>query len=265
MPTVTFVAAANPVKYMGAGAAFVRCDDILDTDKIEELLENGCDFIEGKLINRKSRRQIKAVTAVHMLGNPANMEKLMEIKERYNLKVVEDSTEGFGSCYLDGKCKDEHCGAIGDIGVYFYDANKIITTSCGAMAASNSQELLGKVAFLVVQAKTDQLYLIHDDIGYNYRMIDIHAAFGTDQIDRLESLIETKIRNYKPIQRNHRGIEGLTLLPFRDDIRTTHWFYSVIVDRDELPKKLNDENTQTRPLWSLIHRQSPILTTQITE
>ena len=153
--------------------------------------------------------------------------------------------------------------------MYFYDANKIITTGCGAMAVSNSQELLGKVAFLVVQAKTDQLYLIHDDIGYNYRMMDIHAAFRTDQIDRLESLIETKIRNYNVYKETIESIEGLTLLPFRDDTRSNHWFYSVIldkdkygIDRDELPKKLNDENIQTRLLWSLIHKQKPYLNNQ---
>lgn len=271
VPTVTFIAAVNPVKYMGAEPVFMDCDDTLDMDmdKLEEFLENECDFIEGKVINKKSKRQIKAIIIVHVFGNPADIEKLIKIKEKYSLKVIEDSTEALGSYYLDGKYKDKYCGTIGDIGVYSFNANKIITTGGGGMVVSNNQELLDKVAFLAVQAKTDPLYFIHDEIGYNYRMTNIQAAFGTDQIDRLESFIETKIRNYNLYREAIENIEGLTLLPFRDDTRSNHWFYSVIVDkdkygidRDELLRKLNDENIQTRPLWSLIHKQKPYLNNQ---
>lgn len=268
VPTVTFIAAVNPVKYMGAEPIFMDCDDTLDMDmdKLEEFLENECDFIDGKIINKKTKRQIKAITIVHVFGNPANMEKLMRIKEKYNLKVIEDSTEALGSYYLEGKYKGKYCGTIGDIGVYSFNANKIITTGGGGMVVSNNQELLDKVAYLAVQAKTDPLYFVHDEVGYNYRMTNIQAAFGTDQIDKLESFIETKIRNYNLYKKGIENIEGLTLLPFREDTRSNHWFYSVIVDkdkygidRDELLRKLNNDNIQTRPLWSLIHKQKPYL------
>ncbi len=271
VPTVTFIAAVNPVKYMGAEPIFMDCDDTLDMDmnKLEEFLENECDLIDGKVINKKTKRQIKAIVIVHVFGNPANMEKLIRIKEKYNLKVIEDSTEALGSYYLEGKYKGKYCGTIGDIGVYSFNANKIITTGGGGMVVSNNQELLDKVAYLAVQAKTDPLYFIHDEIGYNYRMTNIQAAFGTDQIDRLESFIETKIRNYNLYKGAIEDIEGLTLLPFREDTRSNHWFYSVIVDkdkygidRDELLRKLNNDSIQTRPLWSLIHKQKPYLNNQ---
>ncbi len=271
VPTVTFIAAVNPVKYMGAEPIFMDCDDTLDMDmnKLEEFLENECDYIGGKVINKKSKKQIKAIVIVHVFGNPADMEKLMRIKEKYNLKVIEDSTEALGSYYLEGKYKGKYCGTIGDIGVYSFNANKIITTGGGGMIVSNNQELLDKVAYLAVQAKTDPLYFVHDEIGYNYRMTNIQAAFGTDQIDRLESFIETKIRNYNLYKKAIENIEGLTLLPFREDTRSNHWFYSVIVDkdkygidRDELLRKLNNDNIQTRPLWSLIHKQKPYLNNQ---
>lgn len=271
VPTVTFIAAVNPVKYMGAEPVFMDCDDTLnmDMDKLEEFLENECEFIDGKVINKKTKRQIKAIVVVHVFGNPANMEKLMDIKEKYNLKVVEDATEALGSYYLEGKYAGKHCGTIGDIGVYSFNANKIITTGGGGMVVSKNQELLDKVAFLGVQAKTDPLYFIHDEIGYNYRMTNIQAAFGTDQIDRLEGFIETKIKNYNLYKEVINKINGLTLLPFRADTRSNHWFYSVIVDkerygldRDELLRKLNDNNIQTRPLWGLIHKQKPYLTNQ---
>jgi aminotransferase in exopolysaccharide biosynthesis len=271
VPTLTFIAAVNPVKYMGAEPIFMDCDDTLnmDMDKLEEFLENECDYIGGKVINKKTKRQIKAIVVVHVFGNPANMEKLMKIKEKYNLKVIEDSTEALGSYYLEGKYAGKYCGTIGDIGVYSFNANKIITTGGGGMVVSNNQELLDKVAFLGVQAKTDSLYFVHDEIGYNYRMTNIQAAFGTDQIDRLEGFIETKIRNYNLYKKAIEDIEGLTLLPFRSDARANNWFYSVIVDkdkygmdRDELLRKLNDENIQTRPLWRLIHKQKPYLNSQ---
>lgn len=271
VPTVTFIAAVNPVKYMSAEPIFMDCDDTLnmDTDKLEEFLENECDYIDGKVINKKTSKQIKAIVVVHVFGNPADMERLMKIREKYNLKVIEDSTEALGSYYLGGEYKGKYCGTIGDIGVYSFNANKIITTGGGGMVVSNDQELLDEVAFLGVQAKTNSLYFIHDEIGYNYRMTNIQAAFGTDQIDRLEEFIETKIKNYNIYKKVLENIDGLTLLPFRQDTRSNHWFYSILVDeekygigRDELLQKLNEENIQARPLWRLIHKQKPYVGSQ---
>lgn len=268
VPTLTFIAAVNPVRYMGAEPVFMDCDDTLgiDVDKLEEFLENECFFSDGKVVNKKTNKVIKAIVAVHVFGNPLNIERLVEIKEKYNLKLVEDATEALGSFYLEGKYKGKSCGTIGDIGVYSFNANKIITTGGGGMVVSNNKQLLDKVAFFGVQAKTDPLYFIHDEVGYNYRMTNIQAAFGTDQIDRLEGFIETKIRNYNLYKEAIEKIDGLTLLPFKADTRSNYWFYSVIVDkdkygidRDDLLKKLNNDNIQTRPLWGLIHKQKPYL------
>jgi aminotransferase in exopolysaccharide biosynthesis len=271
VPTVTFIAAVNPVKYMGAEPVFMDCDDTLnmDMDKLEEFLENECYFKDGKVINKKTNRIIKAIIVVHVFGNPANMEKLMGIKEKYNLKVIEDATEALGSYYLEGKYAGKFCGTIGDIGVYSFNANKIITTGGGGMVVSHNKELLDEVEFLSTQAKTDPLYFIHDEIGYNYRMTNIQAAFGVSQMDKLEQFIETKIRNYNLYKEALENIKGLTLLPFRPDTRANHWFYSVIVnkekygiDRDELLRKLNESNIQTRPLWRLVHKQKPYANSQ---
>lgn len=271
VPTLTFIAAVNPVRYVGAEPIFMDCDDTLnmDMDKLEEFLENECSYIDGKVINNKTKKQIKAMIVVHVFGNPVNMEKLMEIKEKYNLKLIEDSTEALGSYYTEGKYEGRYCGTIGDVGVYSFNANKIITTGGGGMVVSNNKDILDEIAFLSVQAKTDPLYFIHDEVGYNYRMTNIQAAFGTDQMDRLDSFIETKIKNYNLYKKAIENIEGLTLLPFRQDTRSNHWFYSIIVDkekygmdREELLMRLNNENIQTRPLWGLIHKQKPYLKNQ---
>lgn len=271
VPTLTFIAAVNPVRYLGAEPIFMDCDDTLnmDMDKLEEFLGKECHHIEGKVINKQTGKVIKAIIIVHVFGNPANMERLMEIKEKYNLKVLEDATEALGSYYLEGKYANKHCGTIGDIGVYSFNANKIITTGGGGMVVSHNRELLDKVQFLSVQAKTDPLYFIHDEIGYNYRMTNIQAAFGTDQIDRLEGFIQTKRKNYNLYKQAINKISGLSLLPFRLDTRANHWFYSVLVDRekygidrDALLVKLNESNIQTRPLWRLVHKQKPYINNQ---
>ena len=271
VPTVTFIAAVNPVRYLGAEPIFMDCDDTLNMDmnKLEEYLQNECIFTNGKVVNKRTNKVIKAIIAVHVFGNPINIEKLMDIKEKYNLKLIEDATEALGSYYLDGKYANKHCGTIGDVGVYSFNANKIITTGGGGMVVSSNKDLLDEISFLSVQAKTDPLYFIHDEVGFNYRMTNIQAAFGTNQIDKLEDFIKVKIKNYNLYKEAIREVEGLILLPFRIDTRANHWFYSVLVDnekygidRDQLLRKLNDNSIQARPLWGLIHEQKPYLGNQ---
>lgn len=267
-PTLTFIAAVNPITYLGAEPVFIDCDDTLCMDpiKLRRFCEEECELREGHLYNKKSGKCIKAIVVVHVFGNMADMEKIMDIAREYNLKVLEDSTEALGSYYTEGRYAGKYAGTIGDMGVYSFNANKIITTGGGGMVVSNNRELLDKVRFLSVQAKTDPLYFVHDEIGYNYRMLNIQAALGTDQIDRLESFIETKIKNYKLYKDGIKDIEGLELLSFNQGIRANHWFYSLLVDKerygldkDELLIKLNEMGIQTRPVWGLIHEQKPYL------
>lgn len=267
-PTLTFIAAVNPITYMGAKPVFIDCDDTLCMDpiKLRRFCEEECELRDGQLYNKKSGKCIRAIVVVHVFGNIADMEEIMEIAREYNLKVIEDSTEALGSYYTEGRYAGKYAGTIGDIGVYSFNANKIITTGGGGMVVSNNKELLNEVRFLSVQAKTDPLYFVHDEIGYNYRMLNLQAALGTDQIDRLEGFIETKIRNYNRYKEAIAKIEGLELLPFNQGIRANHWFYSLVIDKekygldkDELLIKLNEMGIQTRPIWGLIHQQKPYL------
>ncbi|MEG2347730.1 MAG: LegC family aminotransferase [Cetobacterium sp.] len=268
VPTLTFIAAVNPVTYQHATPVFIGCDDTLcmDPKLIEKFCIEECEMKDGKLYNKKTKACVKAIAVVHVFGNMADMEKIMKIASKYNLKVLEDATEALGTYYTEGKYTGKYAGTIGDAGVYSFNANKIITTGGGGMVVSNNQEILNEIRFLTTQAKTDQLYFIHDEIGYNYRMLNLQAALGTSQIDQLENFIDTKIRNYNLYKEAIENIEGLTLLPFNDDIRANHWFYSIVVDenkygmnKDELLRKLVDANIQTRPIWGLIHQQKPFV------
>ena len=266
VPTLTFIAAVNPTTYLGASPIFIDCDDSLCMDpiKLEKFCSEECDFKEGVLVNKKTNKKIRALVIVHVFGNMADMEKIMDIAKKYNLRVLEDATEALGSYYTEGRYKGKYAGTIGDIGVLSFNANKIITTGGGGMVVGDNEELVEKVRFLSSQAKKDTLYFIHDEIGYNYRMLNLQAALGTSQIDQLESFIETKIKNYKIYKEELEKIDGLEILPFRDGIRPNHWFYSLKIDkekygigRDELLQKLVDAGIQTRPIWGLIHQQKP--------
>ena len=266
VPTLTFIAAVNPTTYLGASPIFIDCNDSLCMDplKLEKFCSEECDFKEGVLVNKKTNKKIRALVIVHIFGNMADMEKIMDIAKKYNLKVLEDATEALGTYYTEGKYKGKYAGTIGDIGVLSFNANKIITTGGGGMVVGDNEELVEKVRFLSSQAKKDTLYFIHDEIGYNYRMLNLQAALGTSQIDQLESFIETKIKNYKIYKEELEKIEGLEILPFVEGIRANHWFYSLKIDkekygigRDELLQKLVDAGIQTRPIWGLIHQQKP--------
>ena len=266
VPTLTFIAAVNPVTYLGANPTFIDCDDSLCMDpiKLEKFCSEECDFIDGILVNKKTKRKIKVLVIVHVFGNMADMEKIIDIAKKYNLKVLEDATEALGTYYTEGRYKGKFAGTIGDLGVLSFNANKIITTGGGGMVVGDNYDLVEKVRFLSSQAKKDPLYFIHDEIGYNYRMLNLQAALGTSQIDELESFIETKTKNYYLYKEAINKIEGLQLLTFRKGIRPNYWFYSLIVDeekyglnKDELLRKLVSENIQTRPIWGLIHQQKP--------
>ena len=251
VPTLTFIAAVNPVRYVGAEPVFMDCDNYLcmDMDKLATFCENECTFVNGQLINKLSGKHIAAVLVVHVFGNLADMEKLMAIKQKYNLRVIEDATESLGSYYTKGEYAGKFSGTIGDIAAYSYNGNKIITTGGGGMVVSSNKELADRARHLSTQAKTDTLYFVHDEVGYNYRMTNVQAAMGLGQLEQLESFIEHKAMMYDFYQE-----QGINLLPFRKEVRSNYWFYSYMTPkRDELIKYLAENNVQSRPVWYLLH------------
>ncbi len=270
VPTLTFIAAVNPVKYIGAEPIFMDCDDSLcmDADKLLEFCEEECNFSNGKLINKKTGKHIKAVLVVHVFGNMADMEKIIDIAKRFNLKVIEDATEALGTYYTGGKFKEKYAGTIGDVGVYSFNGNKIITTGGGGMIVSNDGELLKRAKHLTTQAKSDELYYTHDEIGYNYRMTNLQAALGLAQLEQLEQFINTKKENYYIYKEEVNRIQGLKILDFRDDIRPNYWFYALycdelyLLDRDEIIEYLSSKRIQSRPIWGLISNQEPYFGSQ---
>jgi len=282
VPTLTFIAAVNPVAYIGAHPVFMDCDDYfcMDPDKLEKFCKEECelrDYEGGKaLFNKVTGRRVAAVVVVHVFGNLANMERIMDIAEQYHLKVLEDATEALGSYYTEGRYAGKYSGTIGDMGVYSFNANKIITTGGGGMIVSMNQDYLDKARYLTITAKgtspEEALYFVHDEVGYNYRMLNLQAALGVSQIDKLEGFIKTKEENYKLYCELLKDVKGLKMLPYTDGIRCNHWFYALYVDaekfgetRDELMHRLIANGVQCRPVWKLSHSQKAYLSAQAYE
>lgn len=255
VPTLTFIAAVNPVSYIKAVPFFMDCDETLcmDMDKVECFCEHECDFIDNKLVHRKTGVHIRALMFVHIFGNIGNIEKALGLCNKYNLALIEDATEAIGSYIAEGSLSGRFAGTIGDIGVFSFNGNKIMTTGGGGMVVSNDEVKLNYIKYLSTQAKDDALYYVHNEVGYNYRMTNIQAAIGLAQLEQLETFIKVKEQNY-----NEYVNSGIELLPFRSGIRSNKWFYSYITKhRDELIKFLDGEKIQTRPIWNLIHKLPP--------
>ncbi len=261
VPSLTFIAPANAVKYTGAWPVFMDSDPDywqLDCDKLDSFLSKECKWENKKLINRSTLREIKAVIPIHILGHPCDMGRIVELADKYCLKIIEDATESLGASF-DGK----KTGTFGDFACFSFNGNKIITTGGGGMIATDSSELAEKARYLTTQAKDDPLEYVHNEVGFNYRLTNIQAAMGCAQMENLNEYIKKKklIANiYTNAFKNTAGIYPMKQAPWADSI---FWLYTILIDEKdygmnsrELLRKLAGMNIQTRPLWQPMHLSS---------
>ena len=264
VPPLTFIAAVNPVKYQFATPVFIDCDDsfCMDPFKLRSFCEEECQWDGTEL--RYKGAQVKAIVVVHVFGNMADMEMIMTIAGKYNLKVIEDATEALGTKYLTGKYEGKYAGTIGDFGAFSFNGNKIITTGGGGAVTAKEAKTVDHIRFLSTQAKTDPHYYIHDEVGYNYRMTNVQAAIGVAQMEELAEFIGRKQRNYDLYEREFRDFKYCKLMPFREGTESNKWFYSLCIDRRritatmrEIIIALGEKGIQTRAIWGLINEQKP--------
>ena len=264
VPTLTFIAAVNPVKYQFAKPVFIDCDDslCLDPIKLRSFCENECEWDAKEL--RYKGAVVKAIVVVHVFGNMSDMESIIGTAEKYNLKVIEDATEALGTKYTEGKFAGKYAGTIGDYGCFSFNGNKIITTGGGGAVTSCNPTTVDHIRFLSTQAKNDPHYYIHDEIGYNYRMTNLQAALGVAQLEKLSEFIKRKQKNYDMYKAAFEDFKYGKLMPFRDGTDSNKWFYSLEIDRKhikatmrEIITSLEKDNIQTRAIWGLINEQKP--------
>jgi aminotransferase in exopolysaccharide biosynthesis len=266
VPTATFIAPVNTVRYIGAYPVFMDCDDFynLDVLKTKEFIERETIFKDGYSHNRKTGRCVRAIVPVHVLGNAVDLQNLIPICNERNIKIVEDASESLGTYYITGDLRDKHTGTISDIGCYSFNGNKIITTGGGGMLVTNNDKYAQKARYLTTQAKDDAARYIHNEIGYNYRLTNIQAAVGVAQLERLSEFIAAKKENYNSYNKAIVNIPGLHLAQMPPYASNNCWMYALQVDRKDygvsketVIERLTSDGIEVRPLWYLNHLQKP--------
>jgi len=265
VPTLTFIATVNAVLYQAAEPVFFDCDDhmCIDAEQVEAYLERECRMENGITIETASGKTVKAIIPVHVFGDHCDMERIMDLAERFHLVVIEDATESLGGVFGQGRYAGRDTGTVGHAGVLSFNGNKIITTGGGGMVVSNDEATVGHIRYLSQQAKDDAVYFVHEEWGYNYRMTNLQAALGLAQLEELDGFLEIKRRNYALYRERLADCDYGELLPFGDGDGSNHWFYSFALrqpdaeKRDRLLRHLSGRHIQARPVWKLNHLQTP--------
>ena len=268
--TLTFIAPANAIRYVGAWPVFVDAEPDywqMDPGKALHFLERQCEWRAGRLYNRATGRRVRAVIPVHILGHPVDLEPLREACRKYGLAIIEDATESLGAAY-----RGAPVGTLGDIACFSFNGNKLITTGGGGMLVTDDAAMACRARYLTTQAKDDPVEYVHGAVGYNYRLTNIQAALGVAQMERLSAHVAAKRRIAATYDRTLGAIPGITPMreaPWADSV---WWMYTVLVDEPEfgidareLMRRLECERIQTRPLWQPLHESTPHATAFATD
>ena len=248
VPDLTFVAVANTVTYCNAKPVFVDSHPdywCIDPERIEE----------------KVTPRTKAIIPVHLYGHPCDMDAIIDITENHNLYVLEDAAEAHGADY-----KGKKVGSFGDISCFSFYGNKIITTGEGGMCLTNNEELAEKMRILRDHGMNQNRRYWYDVIGFNYRMTNLQAAVGVAQLEKLDKFIDKKRQIAREYSEELKDLEEkrlITLHPEMPWAKCVYWMYCILIEdnfgmsRDELMKKLEEKEIETRPFFYPVHVMPP--------
>lgn len=248
--SLTFIATANPIVYLGAKPVFIDSDRtswnmdpalLIDTLKQRDRL--------GKLP--------KAVILVHLYGQSADIDPILAICDRYEIPLIEDAAEALGATY-----KDQSPGTFGKMGIYSFNGNKIITTSGGGMLVSDAPDIIEKARFLATQARDPAPHYQHSQIGYNYRLSNVLAGIGRGQLQVLRARVAARRHNFETYFQALAGLPGIEFMPEADYGRSTRWLTCMTVDpdlfgcdREHIRLSLAAHQIESRPVWKPLHLQ----------
>ncbi|WP_275403095.1 aminotransferase class I/II-fold pyridoxal phosphate-dependent enzyme [Sporosarcina limicola] len=248
--SLTFVASANPILYLGADPVFI--------DSEEETWNMSPVALTRAMEEAKATGKLpKAVIVVNLYGQSAKMDELMTICDGYGVPVIEDAAESLGSLY-----KGKKSGSLGHYGIYSFNGNKIITTSGGGMLVSNDVDALARSRFLATQARDAAPHYQHSTVGYNYRMSNILAGVGRAQLEVLDERVKAKRDVFDRYVEALGGIEGVHFMPELEGTFSNRWLTTLTLDPNivkitpyELMDVLEAENMEARPVWKPLHLQ----------
>ena len=248
--TLTFAASVNPVRYLGATPVLV--------DSERESWNIDPHLVAQALQDRaKTGKLPKAVVVVHLYGQSADMDPILEACRQYQVPLIEDAAEALGATY-----KGRPVGTLGRAGIFSFNGNKIITTSGGGMLVSEDRRLVTHAFKLATQARDPAPYYEHSQVGYNYRMSNVLAGIGRGQLRVLSERVAARRRNFEFYASAFRDVPGIEFMPEAPWGSHTRWLTTAVItptefgiDRDELRQRLDAANIEARPVWKPMHLQ----------
>lgn len=247
--SLTFAASCFPILYEGAIPVFI--------DSEPDSFNMSPSALEKALETYKSIKKLpKAVVIVDLYGQSADYDKLLELCKSYGVAVLEDAAEALGATY-----KGKYAGTLGDIGVFSFNGNKIITTSGGGMLISDNKSFVEKAKFLSTQAREAERYYEHRSLGYNYRMSNVLAGIGRGQLRVLEQRIEQKKRIYEAYREGFSTIGEIEMMPIKDYGQPNYWLSVITLKGNSKIKPvdiilaLEQENIEARHIWKPMQLQ----------
>ena len=249
--TFTFSASANPIVYQGATPIFV--DSEMETWNMDPRL------LREAITDRMSisGKKPKAIILVHLYGMPARIDEITSIANEFNIPIIEDAAEALGSRF-----REKYCGTFGELGVYSFNGNKIITTSGGGAIISNNAEYCERAVYLATQARDPAPHYQHSEIGYNYRLSNISAGIGRGQMEVLSERVEKRRENHIYYKEQLEEIQGLSFLEEpSSDYYSNFWLSTLTIEpcpersAEKLRHFLDTRGIESRPLWKPMHLQ----------
>lgn len=247
-PNITFIATINSIRYTGASPVLIDTDENdwqMDLDLLEEFLETQTEIRDSECFHISTGKRIPVIMPVHVLGNMCDMDRLLALANKYYLTILEDSTEALGS-YYQGK----HAGTFGKLGTFSYNGNKIITTGGGGMIVTDDESLAKKAKHLTTQAKADSFEYYHDEVGYNYRLVNVSAAMGVAQMEQLPEFLRRKREIISFYKTELSGVGDISFQKVSEKVQPNWWLPTIKTEKQkELLQLLNSGKMQSRPFW----------------
>ena len=265
VPTVSFIAPVNAIFYCKANPIFMDVDNFLniDIEKTISFLENETVTKRNITYNKKTKKKISTIVVVHVFGNLVNLKPLIKVCKKKNIDLIEDAAESFGSYYKNIGYK-KHAGTSGKFGCLSFNGNKTITCGGGGVILTQKKKLANKARYLISQAKNNPIEFIHDDVGFNYRMTNLHAAIGVAQIEYFKKILDNKKKINKFYFKNISKIRGISVISNPSYSKSNNWINLISIDKKRYKKSLKqlikiftDNKIQVRPIWFLNHLQKP--------
>lgn len=256
VPSLTYVATVNAIRYLNSSPNFVDIDKEnfgVCPIKLESYLKKSTKRIGRKLINKKTKREIKALVAVHLYGFPCKIDLIKKICKKYKIILIEDAAESLGSFY-----KSKHTGTFGEIGILSFNGNKTITCGSGGMIITNSKKISNKLKHLSTHAKvTNRPDHYHDEVGYNYRMTNLSAAVGCGQLKKISKILKSKIKNYYWYKENFKKFQSMKILKEPKNSKSNYWLiigkFKTTTERNLIFKSLKKKGFGVRLCWRPLH------------